>query len=204
MSHDIKRYAMIALTVGAFSVAGWQVIDMLSDNSASMSTSTQAKKIRSAATTPLRKHHTTQHHINTAAAQHMAAEPSPYVQLAKAIELAKLKNKLIEQQVAIAEGQEKLRNSNANQNELMDASQETSYHYRLVFSMKQSSGRWQAVLSHAGQRETVHIGSQLMGGYRVAEISTSQVILSHPDHPLRVSFNSESPYHTSSISDKTH
>jgi|GEM_PF-1771899 len=188
MPFDKKRLMLAAVTCIAVVIVIWQIYAMVhSDYS---STSTREKPARSTGLSPM-----THKNARVSAPQASSSGKTPkYVQLARQIELAKMKRKLAEQQVAIAHAKQRLASMQGTSAamSLNPVSQEESgnaQHYQLLGLSNQPHRGWEVMLRVDGKLVTAHAHQHLPNGDEVVSISPEQVLINQHPNILALSFD---------------
>lgn len=188
MPFDKKRLVLAVVTCIAVVIVFWQIYAMMhSDYSSASST---AKPV----TTSSPRSMTHENARVSAPLSSSSGKTPKYVQLARQIELAKMKRKLAEQQVAIAHAKQRLASMQGTSAamSLNPVSQEdNAEHYQLLGLSNQPHRGWEVMLRVDGKLVTAHAHQRLPNGDEVVSISPEQVLINQHPKILALSFDGE-------------
>ncbi len=186
MPFDKKRLVLAMVTCIAVVIVIWQIYAMM--HSGYSSTSSTAKPVRAVGLQPVTRENA---RVSAPLASSSGKTPK-YVQLAKQIELAKMKRKLAEQQVAIAHAKQRLASMQGTSAamSLNPVSQEdNAERYQLLGLSNQPHRGWEVMLRVDGKLVTAHAHQRLPNGDEVVSISPEQVLINQHPKILALSFD---------------
>lgn len=188
MAYEKKRMVLAVVTFVAVVVVIWQIYAMVHSD---FSTATVKEK----SVTPAVTHRPARGNARVSAPLAPSSGKTPrYVQLARQIELAKMRRKLAEQQVAIAHAKQRLASMQGTSAaiSLNPVSQEGSaglHHYQLLGLSEQPHRGWEVMLKVDGQLVVAHLHQHLSNGDEVVSITPEKVLIDQHPTIVAVSFD---------------